>query len=54
MPTSGIPTINLQYDLTDVATGVTNWTTSIWLIVAFAVSIPLSFVIANRVKNLFD
>lgn len=54
MGTSTIPTINLDYDLADVATGVANWSSSIWLIVAFAVAIPLSFMIAGRIKNLFD
>lgn len=48
-----IPVINLQYDLADVATSVTNWFSSFWLIIAFAVAIPLAFLIANRVKGLF-
>lgn len=49
-----IPTITLNYDLADVATAVSNWFSSYWLIIAFAVGIPLSFMIANRVKGLFD
>lgn len=48
-----IPVINLTYDLADVATSVTNWFSSMWLIVAFAVAIPLAFLIANRIKSLF-
>ena len=48
-----IPAISLTYDLADVATSVSNWFGSMWLIVAFAVAIPLAFLIANRVKNLF-
>lgn len=48
-----IPTISLSYDLADVATSVTNWFSSMWLIVAFAVAIPLAFLIANRIKSLF-
>lgn len=49
-----MPTVSLTYSLADVATGVQNWFGSIWLIVAFAVAIPLAFLVANRVKNLFD
>ena len=48
-----IPAINLTYDLADVATSITNWFSSFWLIVAFAVAIPLAFLIANRIKDLF-
>jgi hypothetical protein len=52
MPT--IPAITLTYSLADVATGIGNWFTSFWLILAFAVAIPLSFMVAGRVKSLFD
>jgi hypothetical protein len=48
-----IPAISLTYDLANVATAVANWFSSMWLIVAFAVAIPLAFLIANRIKNLF-
>ncbi|MFU1973152.1 hypothetical protein [Bacillus pumilus] len=48
-----IPKISLSYDLGDVATSVTNWFSSFWLIIAFAVAIPLAFLIANRIKSLF-
>jgi hypothetical protein len=49
-----IPTVSLRYDLADVATSVSNWFSSFWLILAFAVAIPLAFFIAHRVKGLFD
>jgi hypothetical protein len=49
-----IPTITLTYNLADVATGVGNWFSSFWLILAFAVAIPLAFMVAGRVKGLFD
>ena len=48
-----IPTVSLNYDLADVATAVTNWFGSFWLIIAFAVAIPLAFLIAGRIKGLF-
>ena len=48
-----IPAISLTYDLADVATAVQNWFGSFWLIIAFAVAIPLAFLIAHRVKSLF-
>lgn len=48
-----IPAINLSYDLANVADSVTAWFGSFWLIIAFAVSIPLAFLIANRIKSLF-
>lgn len=51
---NGIPTINLTYSLADVATAVSNWFSSFWLILAFAVAIPLAFMIAGRVKGLFQ
>ena len=48
-----IPSVDLTYELADVATSVSNWFGSLWLIVAFACAIPLAFLIGNRVKNLF-
>jgi hypothetical protein len=48
-----IPVINLTYELSDVATSISNWFSSFWLIIAFATAIPLAFLIAHRVKNLF-
>lgn len=49
-----IPAVSLTYDLADVATSVSNWFSSFWLILAFAVAIPLAFMVAGRIKNLFD
>ncbi|WP_175560842.1 hypothetical protein [Paenibacillus sp. NAIST15-1] len=49
-----MPTVTLTYDLGDVATSVANWFSSFWLILAFAVAIPLAFYVANRVKGLFE
>jgi len=51
--TGSIPTISLTYNLADVATAVSNWFSAYWLIIAFAVAIPLAFLIAGRVKGLF-
>lgn len=51
--TPTIPVINLTYSLGDVATAVANWFSSFWLILAFAVAIPLAFSVGNRIKNLF-
>jgi hypothetical protein len=48
-----IPSIDLAYNLADVATSISNWFSSFWLIIAFATAIPLAFLIAHRVKNLF-
>ncbi|MBK5482945.1 hypothetical protein JFV29_13890 [Peribacillus sp. TH16] len=50
---SGIPAVSLTYNLADVATAVSNWFSAYWLIIAFAVAIPLAFLIASRVKGLF-
>lgn len=49
-----MPTVTLKYELADVATAVANWFGSFWLILAFAVAIPLAFYVANRVKGLFQ
>lgn len=55
MPTGGgIPTVSLDYSLADVATSVSNWFSSFWLILAFAVAIPLAFFVAHQVKGLFN
>jgi hypothetical protein len=50
---SKLPLISMDYTLSDVADAVSSWFTSQWLILAFAISIPLSFYIASRVKLLF-
>jgi hypothetical protein len=52
--TPSIPTVSLTYNLADVATSVSNWFSSFWLILAFAVAIPVAFYVANRVKDLFN
>jgi hypothetical protein len=49
-----IPAITLTYSLADVATAVSNWFGSFWLILAFAIAIPLAFSIGRRVKGLFE
>jgi hypothetical protein len=51
--TSGLPLLKTDYDLKDVTTGVSEWFSSYWLIIAFASAIPLSFYVASRLKLLF-
>lgn len=51
--TPAIPDVTLDYDLANVATGIGNWFSSFWLILAFAVAIPVAFVIGRNVKDLF-
>lgn len=53
MTPPAIPDVSLTFDLVDVATSISNWFGSFWLIIAFAVAIPLAFLIADRVKALF-
>jgi hypothetical protein len=53
MTNPGIPSVSLTYNLADVATAVSSWFSAYWLIIAFAVAIPLAFLIADKVKNLF-
>lgn len=48
-----IPAVSLTYNLADVATSVSNWFGSFWLIIAFATAIPLAFLVATRIKGLF-
>jgi hypothetical protein len=50
---SKLPLISMDYTLSDVADAISAWFASQWLILAFAISIPLSFYIASRVKLLF-
>jgi hypothetical protein len=52
--TPSIPTITLNYDLANVASAVSNWFSAFWLILAFAVAIPLAFYVGHRVKGLFS
>ncbi|MCY8823089.1 fibronectin type III domain-containing protein [Bacillus atrophaeus] len=51
--TKGMPVFKAGYNLSDVSNGVGSWFSSIWLLLAFSVSIPLSFYISHRVKALF-
>lgn len=48
-----MPDIGLGYGLKDVADGTSTWFSSYWLILAFTISIPLSFYVSNRIKGLF-
>lgn len=50
-----LPTIDLKssFSLGDIATGISSWFSSFWLILAFSISIPLAFYIASRVKLMF-
>lgn len=41
------------FSLKDIADGTSNWFSSLWLILAFAIGIVVAFVVANRVKRLF-
>lgn len=53
-PVAGkMPIVETEYDLKDVADGVSSWFSSYWLIIAFASAIPLSFYIASKLKLLF-
>ncbi|EJR28787.1 hypothetical protein CN639_31350 [Bacillus toyonensis] len=49
----GIPAVKLDYDLADVSTSTGNWISSIWLAAAFAISIPLAFLIIRYLKGIF-
>lgn len=50
---TAMPLIAMDYELVDVADGVASWFSSLWLIIAFSVAIPLSFLVSNRIKGLF-
>jgi len=50
---NAMPPIETNYELQDVSDGVSNWFTELWMILAFAVGIPLAFLISNRIKGLF-
>lgn len=47
-----IPPVQMDYGLKDIAYGTSQWFGSIWYILAFVISIPLAFYIANRVKGI--
>lgn len=48
------PDVTLGYSLKDVTDGTSSWFSSFWLLLAFTISIPLSFYVSNRVKGLFE
>lgn len=48
-----IPIFDVGYNLIDVGDGVSSWFSSLWLILAFSVAIPISFYISARVKLMF-
>ena len=48
-----MPVIGTDYTLKDVSVGVETWFSQYWLIIAFAISVPLTFYIAARTKLLF-
>ncbi|OPG94562.1 hypothetical protein B2I21_31810 [Chryseobacterium mucoviscidosis] len=48
-----VPEVSIGYKLKDVADGTSSWFSSYWLILAFSLSIPLSFYVSNRIKGLF-
>lgn len=48
-----MPVLGMGYDLKDVADATGSQFSSIWLIIAFASAIPLSFYVAGRTKLLF-
>ncbi|MBK5482943.1 fibronectin type III domain-containing protein [Peribacillus sp. TH16] len=50
---TGMPLLDTNYELGDVAKGIESWFSSLWLIIAFAIAIPLSFYIASRIKLMF-
>jgi len=50
---AAIPVLKTDYSLKDVSDGVSVWFAEYWLILAFAISIPLSFYIAARIKLMF-
>jgi hypothetical protein len=46
--------VTLGYSLKDISDGTANMFSAQWLLLAFAISIPLSFYISNRVKGLIN
>ena len=48
-----IPTVTLTYNLADVASGIGSWFASFWGILAFAIAIPMAFLVARNIKSLF-
>lgn len=54
MGATTIPTIDLKFNLADVAGSVGSLFGSYWPVLAFAVAIPVSFFIAGELKVLFQ
>lgn len=50
---TSLPIFRPSYSLQDVSISVSNWFAGLWQLLAFAVSIPLSFIISGRIRNLF-
>lgn len=50
---SAMPVFKASYDLKSVSDGTSNWFGSMWPILAFAVGLPLAFIVASRMKTLF-
>lgn len=50
---TSLPIFRPSYSLQDVSTSVSNWFSGLWQLLAFAVSIPVSFIIGGRIRNLF-
>lgn len=48
-----MPVFKASYDLKSVSDGTGNWFTTMWPILAFAVGLPLAFIVATRMKTLF-
>jgi fibronectin type 3 domain-containing protein len=50
---SNLPKVSVNFTLSDLVQAIAHWFSSIWLILAFCIAIPLSFYVAHRVKNLY-
>lgn len=49
----GIPAVKLDYNLADVSTSTGNWISGLWLAAAFAISMPLAFLVIRYLKGIF-
>lgn len=50
---TNVPKVHVNFTLMDIVNGIQNWFSSIWVLLAFVIAIPLSFYIANRIKALY-
>lgn len=48
-----VPVSDVNYELKDIVNGTSSWFNSLWLVIAFSISIPLAFLISGRIKGLF-